>query len=279
MTALRRAGLADLPRIEALLSASVETSMFPLSNLRTFGLDGAAPRAMRFWIDAAVSVALGVTTDGMALPVLPGFDDWKAVRDALAGQVLIGAAGEAETVRCLLAAAGLAGAPVRLAGDEAHYTLDLTHLAIPDGEGDLAMPDASHQSLLVAWRSAYQREVLGTPDAEADATARVEVADWLAQGSHRLLISPDGPLALTGFNAALPEIVQVGGVYTPPMLRNRGHARRAVALHLVEARSRGCGRAVLFSASPAACRAYRAVGFREVGRFSLVVFDGPQEVA
>jgi predicted GNAT family acetyltransferase len=85
-------------------------------------------------------------------------------------------------------------------------------------------------------------------------------------------------VAGTGFNARLPGIVQVGGVWVPPPLRRQGLARGAVALHLLEARTEGVGRAILFSASDHAARAYRSLGFREIGRFTLLLFREPQEV-
>ncbi len=88
----------------------------------------------------------------------------------------------------------------------------------------------------------------------------------------------DTPLAMTGFNARLPDIVQVGGVYTPPDLRGRGHARRAVALHLAAARDAGIRRATLFSGSDMASRAYRSIGFRQIGDWTLLIFRN-KEVA
>jgi predicted GNAT family acetyltransferase len=73
--------------------------------------------------------------------------------------------------------------------------------------------------------------------------------------------------------------VQVGGIYTPPALRGRGLARAAVALHLAEARNTGVSRAVLFAASPAAARAYTAIGFQPNGSFALVLFAAPVTIA
>jgi hypothetical protein len=49
-------------------------------------------------------------------------------------------------------------------------------------------------------------------------------------------------------------------------------------LHLQELRKTGVRRAVLFASSPAACRAYEAVGFRHIGSFALVLFAGPAAI-
>ncbi|WP_139792875.1 GNAT family N-acetyltransferase [Pseudophaeobacter leonis] len=89
----------------------------------------------------------------------------------------------------------------------------------------------------------------------------------------RILEVGGAPVAMTNFNAALPSIVQVGGVYTPPDLRGLGYARRAVALHLAEAQQAGITEATLFAANPAAARAYEAIGFSRIGSYRIVNFD------
>ena len=104
-------------------------------------------------------------------------------------------------------------------------------------------------------------------------TVRYNEAD-----SHRVLYDGDAPVAMTGFNATLPEAVQIGGVYTPPELRARGLARRAVAMHLDQARSAGVDHAILFAASAQACRAYEAIGFKRTGTFTILVFEEPQVI-
>ena len=88
---------------------------------------------------------------------------------------------------------------------------------------------------------------------------------WVAV-EHGVLVS------LAAFNASLPDIVQLGGIYTPPERRGRGYARVAVAGSLVAAREQGVSRAVLFTGGPSAARSYEAVGFRRIGDYGLVLF-------
>ena len=83
--------------------------------------------------------------------------------------------------------------------------------------------------------------------------------------------APVAKQSLAAFNAALPDIVQLGGIYTPPALRGRGYAKAAVAHSLLVARERGASRAVLFTENPSAARSYEAVGFRRTGDYSLVL--------
>lgn len=79
------------------------------------------------------------------------------------------------------------------------------------------------------------------------------------------------PVSLSAFNAALPDMVQLGGIYTPPELRGHGYAKAAVAASLIVAKERGASRAVLFTNGASAVRTYEAIGFRRVGDFSLVL--------
>lgn len=80
---------------------------------------------------------------------------------------------------------------------------------------------------------------------------------------------------MTAFNARLPEIVQVGGVWTPPELRGRGYARCVIAAHLRVARRSGADRAILFTDEEnlPAQRAYEALGFSEIGTYGLAFLE------
>lgn len=212
----------------------------------------------------------------MILSLLAPGCDLSRLPSVLAGQVLQGAAGPASSTRPVLCALGLADTPARLDEDEPGFALDLSRLRIPPAPGAALVPASQvGRDLLIDWRGAATVETQGlSPDLAPDHAA-LDVDGWLARDSHRVLLHDGQPVALTGFNARLPEIVQVGGVYTPPALRNRGHARTAVALHLAEARAQGATRAVLFAATPAAARAYRAIGFQPAPAFSLVLFHAP----
>jgi predicted GNAT family acetyltransferase len=178
----------------------------------------------------------------------------------------------------LVPALRLSHAPVRHDADEAGFTLDLRNLVVPDGPGCLVRPGPEDLPLLTAWRAAYLADLFATPAKEAREQAARDVAAWLVADSHRMLVRDGAPVAICGFNAQLPDVVQIGGVYVPPEHRSSGCAREAVARHLVEARANGVRRAVLFSVSAMATRAYRAIGFRPGESMAIVLFDGAQEV-
>jgi predicted GNAT family acetyltransferase len=78
-------------------------------------------------------------------------------------------------------------------------------------------------------------------------------------------------VSMSAFNAALPDIVQLGGIFTPPQHRGRGHAKRAVAAQLLAARDAGATRSVLFTKNPSAVRCYEALGFELLSEFALVM--------
>jgi predicted GNAT family acetyltransferase len=210
----------------------------------------------------------------MLMPQWPGGDSTCAV-DPLAGAQVEGSVGPADQVRPLLAALGLGRAPRRSDTDQPAFALDLADLIVPEAPGDLHPLTADDLPWLTDWRAAYAAEVQGAAGPRARMNAGSEVRAWITEGSHLALRIGGRPVAICGFNAELPRIVHVGGVYTPPPLRGRGHARRDAALHLAEDRKTGVARAVLFAASDAAARAYVAIGFRRSGTFAVVLFaDG-----
>jgi RimJ/RimL family protein N-acetyltransferase len=280
---IREAGPGDRKAIEALMMRRIDGAMFPLSNLRAHGLGEGNfasdhDQAIRVWHVGQESL-IALTRRGMLLPLLVGEPDLGNLRGVLAGVTVTGAIGPAASVRPVLAALDLTDHPMLKDEDEPGFALDLADLRVHDRSGAVLVPaTAERRPMLVDWRTAYHGEVLGTPAAEAPARAAMEIDGYIARDSHRVLMLDGQPVAMTGFNARLPEIVQVGAVYTPPYLRNKGYARLAVALHLAEAREAGTRRAVLFAASDAAARAYQAIGFQPTFAFALVLFSSPTTV-
>lgn len=275
---LRAATADDLPALTAFLRRHEATSMFPLSNLAGAGLNGAGSYGMRYWISGDVTGAIGLTNGGMLQPQCPGTADWVAARAVLARAEVQGVIGPAGQVRPLVDALGLGSAAISLDAVEPGFALDLKDLVIPKGPGVLARLEAAEPLVLSAWRADYLTVVTGTPPDRAAEQAPGEIEHFRAAGRHCLLLEDGNPVAMCGFNAVLPDVVQVGGVYVPPELRGKGRARRVVALHLAEARARGVVRARLFAVSDQAARAYRAIGFGPADPVGLVLFSEPQRV-
>lgn len=283
MTALTPATPADVGAIDAFLAPLSETSMFLRSNLRSHGLGpSGAATSMRVWLDrpagGAIRGLVGLTRGGMLLPQLPaaGREEMARAAATLAGLAVAGVAGETAQVHALVAGATLRCAAFE--ADETLHSLDLAGLVVPAGAGSARPATPADVTLVADWRRAYVRETLGFGTAEAAVVGDSEARALCSSGDCCLLEVDGTPVAMTALNATMPEVVQVGGVYTPPAQRGRGFARRVVALHLAGLRRQGVERAVLFARNPAALRAYAALGFRPVGGYSVVLYRQPQRM-
>ena len=163
-----------------------------------------------------------------------------------------------------------------MAADESLWGLDLVDLVIPEillnGAVTARPPRAEDRDLLCDWRFAFDIEALNSPGSLETRQHSTRVLDQqIADGNVWVAVEADRPVSLAAFNASLPDIVQLGGIYTPPELRGRGYAKAAVAASLLAAKERGVIRAVLFTSNPSAVRSYEAVGFRHLGDYGLVV--------
>jgi GNAT superfamily N-acetyltransferase len=187
-----------------------------------------------------------------------------------------GFCGPLDQVRLAQAALNLAGAPAAMNADEWLYGLDLTDIIMPRvlqlGGVTARHPRPEERDLLCAWRLAYDIETLGSTDSQDARERSARMLDQqIADGNAWIALEEGRPVSLSAFNAALADIVQLGGIYTPPELRGRGFAKAAVAASLLAARQRGVSRAVLFTSNPSAARSYEAVGFQRLGDFGLVL--------
>ncbi|MDX8350079.1 GNAT family N-acetyltransferase [Cognatiyoonia sp. IB215446] len=264
---------ADRAEIETFLRARLHQAMFPLNNLAEHGMAGGHDYAVSFWIArqaGQITDVLTLTQGGMVMPLLPS-SNFADAAVQIRGRKLSGMVGPVACVRGL-ERQGLTDLPRSVDADEPQFLLDLSNLSVPAGTGQLRPLSEAPADVIKSWIWDYDRNTLNAPLARLDARVERTYDRYLANASHTVLMDGQTPLAMTGFNAQLPETVQLGGVYTPPELRNRGHARRAVAVHLAEGAAQGVNKATLFSASPAAARAYRALGFEKVGTWTLILF-------
>jgi uncharacterized protein len=273
----------DAARLEAFLVQHRDTSMFLRSNARTAGLEYAGQRRQATYAGGfrggqLVAVAAHAW-NGMLLLQAP--EELAAVAQHAVDasrRPVSGLMGPGAQVRECRVALGLSGAPTNSSEDEDLYALELGAWSVPEGltrdPVSCRAPLPSERDRLHDWRHAYEVEALGrSPDDEA---ARVQSDVWIDQQNTDAVawvaVAAGEPVAYSAFNATLPDIVQIGGVYTPPARRGRGFARAVVAHSLMVARQRGAGRAVLFTGNPSAKRTYEAVGFRREGDYGLVLF-------
>jgi GNAT superfamily N-acetyltransferase len=280
----------DEERLETFLAAHRDTSMFLRSNARRAGLvyEGAAFQALyvaAFEGDRLAGVSAHAWNGLMLIQAPEGPAAVETIVRACAersGRKVTGFSGPRDQVTVARATLGLADAPAAVDGCEWLYAMDLADIVVPPAlqRGAIACrpPRPDERDLLCDWRFAYDIETLGSPDSEetrqrSTAFLDTQIADgdvWVAIDT-AATAAPDAPVSLAAFNATLPDIVQPGGIYTPPALRGRGYAKAAVAHSLLIARERGASRAVLFTGNPSAARSYEGIGFRRTGDYSLLL--------
>jgi RimJ/RimL family protein N-acetyltransferase len=277
----------DEVALDRFLAGYAYTSMFLRANARAAGLEDRGEPMQGTYVAALEADRIaGVAAhcwNGMVLVQAPHGHAAAVAREAVrrSGRVVTGFSGPWDQVVAARRALGLAAASVAKDSRDELYVLDLARLVVPPalaaGEVRCRHPQAAELDLLVEWRVAFATEALGaTPGPELYRASRADVLLQHQRGSDWVLLADSAPVAYSAFNAMLPEIVQIGGVWTPPELRGREYARSVVAGSLVAARQHGVSRAVLFAdpANAAARAAYLALGFRIVGDYGLVLFAG-----
>ena len=285
MPELRLLRPGDESALDTFLAGHADTSMFLRSNSRSAGLTDQGKPMQATYVAAIVDGRIaGVAAhcwNGMVLVQAPDKGHAAAVtREAVrrSGRFVTGFSGPWDQVVAAREALGLEGAPAGKNSRDELYVLDLARLVVPPalsvGDVRCRHPERGELELLVQWRTQFALEALGAPDSpELREASRDDVRLQHERGTDWLLVAGETPVSYAVFNAILPEIVQIGGVWTPPEFRGRGYARAVVAGSLVVARKHGVQRAVLFAdpANDAARRAYIYLGFRIVGDYGLVL--------
>jgi len=275
----------DEAALDTFLARHADTSMFLRSNARSAGLtDRGQPMQATYVAVLDGERIRGVAAhcwNGMVLVQAPDAADAPAVaREAVrrSRRTVTGFSGPWSQVVAAREALGLGAAPTTKDSRDELYVLDLTRLVVPPelASGTLRCrhPTESELELLADWRVRFAVEALGAtdgPDLRQASTDDVRLQH--DRGTDWLLLAGAAPVSYSVFNAMLPDIVQIGGVWTAPEFRGRGYARSVVAGSLLSARKQGIERAVLFAdpTNEGARRAYLFLGFRIVGDYGLVL--------
>jgi RimJ/RimL family protein N-acetyltransferase len=275
----------DEAALDTFLARHADTSMFLRSNARSAGLtDRGQPMQATYVAVLDGGRIAGVAAhcwNGIVLVQAPDGGDAAAVaREAVrrSRRTVTGFSGPWSQVVAAREALGLDAAPTTKDSRDELYVLDIARLVVPPelsgGTLRCRHPTEPELELLVDWRVRFAVEALGAtdgPDLRQASTDDVRLQH--DRGTDWLLLAGAAPVSYSVFNAMLPDIVQIGGVWTPPEFRGRGYARSVVAGSLLSARKQGIERAVLFAdpENEAARRAYLFLGFRVVGDYGLVL--------
>lgn len=280
-------GPQDVPAIERLCRGRIEHAMFLLSNLHRAGFEDWGHRLTGLWVGSrgadggselqAVACHFGsgnLIIDAPVQTVALAELAWEK-----SGRALRAVVGPEDQVDEVVEALGLEGGEAaQLDEREGLYRLELSDLRVPamlrDGAAQGRALASRDLNQIVEWTVRYRVETASDTDTpglrervRSDLEASVKLGDvWVLERDGELV-------ARSGFNARIPEAVQIGGVWTPPELRGRGFGRCVVASHLLAARGDGVTTSILFTgdANVAAQRAYVALGFEPVGRYRVLI--------
>jgi len=273
----------DEPRLEAFLRPRLETSMFLLGNMRAAGLrdTGQAYGGTYAALLEGGSI-VGVVAhywNGNLVFQSSGCENilWRvAVRASR--RPVGGLIGPGDQVAVAKKALGITGSDVQMDQKERLFFLNLEDMVVPEmlssGRVRGRRSEPGDLDLLTAWGTAYSVEALGAQEGpELWAENRNSAVRFQREGRTWVLELEGAPVASSSFNTAIKEAVQVGGVWTPPEMRGRGYGRCVVAASLLDARREGVEQAILFTGEGnlAAQKAYRALGFRHIGDYRILL--------
>ncbi len=285
---VRRIEEGDLDALRAFLNARPHTTMFLRSNLQRVGLVDRGRPYEGTWAGAFVrGEIVGAAAHFWTGNVIVDAPDCAAAVARRAVQLsprpLEGILGPWDQVVAVRSALGATRHPCRVESREVLFALDLRALLVPTGLSSgrviCRRPGPGEiESVLTDWRVRFMVETVGaTPDTAEFDKAGERLRREAQEGALFVLEKSGHLVATSGFNARTSDCVQIGGVYTPPELRGRGHARAVVAGSLLEARREGASSSILFTGEDnhPARRCYASLGFGRVGDYGMVHFRSP----
>ncbi len=278
---LREATREDAAAIDAFLVPYTETSMFLRGNIFAHGIGWSEDRhSTRVWIweDAGIHAVFGLTKGGYLMIQMPEIlpRALASFANAVVGETVIGMTGATDQVGPALAALNLQDRKYTLLRVEPLYRLSLADLPVNVEQSRPVLQ--SDIPVLEEWFADYLIDIGTVPSrAEAEKQAATRAAN--APGSTvQMLIQDGATVAMASLHAQVDGTVQVGGVYVPPELRNRGLGRKVVTALLSNAMANGAQEAILFAASETAAHVYETIGFHKIGTYKLAILTNPVEI-
>jgi RimJ/RimL family protein N-acetyltransferase len=290
MVEIRILEAGDEAALEAFLRPRLDSSLFLANNLRKAGFADRGRRnegtyAAAFSNRKIVAVIGHFWNQVLLFQAPDHLEALLSAAVAASGRKVGGLIGPYEQITSAKRILGLGEGDLQMDDQEGLYSLAIADLASPEiltsGEVKGRRGRPEDVDLLTEWRIAYSLEALGAEDSPALHKQSRESIEFIVSAGVTWVLESHGELvANTSFNATLPEAVQVGGVWTPPELRGKGYGRAVVAASLLDARAESVEKAILFTGDKniPAIRAYKALGFRRIGDFRLLLLREPLKV-
>ncbi len=274
----------DEALLEAFLQPHIESSLFLVGNLRAAGLvdNGRSYQgtyAAVFEQDRIVGAAALFWNGSLILQTPLELQDGLLETAVHAAQRPIKRIlGPQQQVQAALEQLNITPTALQLDEPENLYSLRLADLQLPgqlrSGQWQGRRVQSEDIELMTRWRVGYALEALGeTESSELWRQMRAGVEKYLLRGDSWILEDNGQAVSTSSFNTSTAEIVQVGGVWTPPELRSRGYGRAVVAASLLAVQAQGVHSAVLFTGEDniPAQKAYTALGFRHIGDYRIAL--------
>lgn len=285
MPDIRTLGPHDVPALKAFLNQHRASSMFLRASLIYGGIEDGPNRYQGLYVgvfdgDMLTDVAAHYWNNNVILqaPNKPLEMALAVVKES--GRAVNGVIGPWAQVQAAEPELDLDRSRLGKVVPEYLYALDLKNLRTPasleSGAVRHRLAQPKDLDTLVAWRRVYDRITMGFPEhAIDDARNRDMFMGMIADQRLWVLDHKDQPVAMSNFSAALPDTVQVGGVFTDEAQRAQGFGRCVVAGSLRDAGDAGATQALLFTEMDnlPAQRAYESLGFEQVGDYAMVVLD------
>jgi uncharacterized protein len=287
MEHVRQLQQEDFELFDNFLAPLTDTSMFMRSNVRRggFTLDpqrGFSGSYYGYFSDGELRGVLGLSWNGSLLSQVP---DLKLIapllafiRDQNPSFAMHRILGPSAQVLHLLEVLSEKNMDIKnqvsLNSEEASYGLSLHNLVAPESltSAHVRCRPAATDDLatLIPWRQAYNLETYQTKKDEKETYQ--ETISIIHHQNVFVLEVENRLVARADFNATVLDVVQMGGVWTPPHLRCHGYGRAVVAGALLEAQRRGATYATLFTHNPFAATCYESLGFQSRGTYHILLF-------
>lgn len=272
---------------EQFLAEYAESSIFLRSNMRSAGLDY---KGQRYQGDYFGSLADSGEINGvlahywndyiiMQAPDERTLDDLIRAFRQVVTRPVAGVIGPDDQAARVMSGLGLSDDQFAHSAPEKLYALDLNKMKIPpklDSSWQMKLARDAGPETLFTWRKAYEIETLGAEDNDfLDQRIQKQVEHMMVEPDFWVLMVDGRPVSMNAFNARLTDSVQIGSVYTPPEYRGQGYARSLLALVLQAAHKGGVEKAVLFTDTSAAAKAYESIGFNRIGSYRIALLKQP----
>lgn len=290
MTCFNKLSLQDESKLELFLNLYPETSMFLRSNLRNSGIEYKSDSPYHgeyFAYCNSLGEIQGIIAHYWNGNIMMQCPDLSALKELFhyfkfhCSRPICGILGDEIQAKIVIDMLEIHSSSFALNATDGLYQLILSEMIVPNSVYQLKKARYCAPDILKKWLTDYHIEALG---ADLSNPSSVEsINNTVKEASNRddlWIIENNGlPLSLCGFNASLPDIVQIGPVWTPVEYRNQGYARSIVALSLLEAKKNGVKQAILFTNNLAAERAYYSIGFKKIGEYRLAILKEKISIA